>query len=225
MNTLNDFRKIALLVVDMQRYYLQPDSDFHRYCEARRPGCMAYISRRSHSVVIPNIARLLEAFRSTGAPVIFLKLCSRDAERRDLHRFFHETWSAARPHGFRNVYPLHDQAMAGVVDALAPVERAGEAVVEKRTFSGFTESALHDRLQDLGITTLVVSGLATSQCVETTARDASERGYEIVHIEDAQADYDEQMHYASLYASQAVCGGDVRSTLEFLKEFSVDTDV
>ncbi len=222
MNAGNHAHDTALVVVDMQKYYLRPESDFQRYCEARRPGCMAYISRRANSLVVPNVARLIEAFRASAAPLIFLKLCSRDPEREDLHRFFRETWSAARTHGFRNVYPLFDQPMADVVDELAPLEREGEAVIEKRTFSGFTESELHDHLRSLGVTRLIFTGLATSQCVETTARDASDRGYEIVHIEDAQADYDEQMHFASLYSSQAVCGGDVRRTLEFLEEFSVD---
>jgi nicotinamidase-related amidase len=63
----------------------------------------------------------------------------------------------------------------------------------------------------------VFTGLSTSQCVETTARDASERGYHIVHIEDAQADYDELSHASSLYSSQGVCGGFIMTAEEYIR--------
>ena len=61
-----------------------------------------------------------------------------------------------------------------------------------------------------------MTGLATSQCVETTARDASDRGYGIVHLEDCQADYHEISHRASLIASRSVCGGHVLGAEDFL---------
>ena len=69
---------------------------------------------------------------------------------------------------------------------------------------------------EMNIESLVFTGLATSQCVETTARDASDYGYKIIHISDAQADYDENTHIASLYSSAGVCGGKMMSTEDFL---------
>jgi nicotinamidase-related amidase len=68
----------------------------------------------------------------------------------------------------------------------------------------------------MDVGTLVFTGLATSQCVETTARDASDRGFRVVHVEDAQADYDEISHTSSLYSSQGVCGGIIVTTEEFM---------
>ena len=59
--------------------------------------------------------------------------------------------------------------------------------------------------------------MSTSQCVETTARDASDRGYHVIHIEDAQADYDEVSHTHSLCSSQGVCGGYIVNTEDVIR--------
>ena len=73
------------------------------------------------------------------------------------------------------------------------------------------------KLKNSGIEGLVFTGLATSQCVETTARDASDRGYSVIHINDAQADYDELTHNASLLSSRGVCGGALYDTSIFIE--------
>jgi nicotinamidase-related amidase len=74
---------------------------------------------------------------------------------------------------------------------------------------------LERELRARGVGAVVMTGLATSQCVDTTARDASERGFIVVHVEDGQADYSVDDHDASLFASRGVCGGHVVES-EFL---------
>ncbi len=208
---------IVLVVVDMQNYYIKKDSSFWRYFDSIQPGCMDYINGRCRTIVIPNIQQLSHSFRARNLPVIYLRLCGRKADRSDLHPFFRETWKQALAGGFADVYPLCDDPMSAVVDDLAP--HHGDYVFEKTTFSAFTSTSLHDHLQSIGAKILVFTGLATSQCVETTARDASDRGYEVIQIEDAQADYDEVTHNASLYSSQGVCGGKIVNTEEFFRSF------
>jgi ureidoacrylate peracid hydrolase len=112
-----------------------------------------------------------------------------------------------------NVYPLCDDRYAEIVDEIKPLRT--ERVVDKTTFSPFTHANFDLILKSSGVSALVFTGIATSQCVETTARDASERGYRIIHIEDAQADYDELSHTSSLFSSQGVCGGFIVSTEEY----------
>ena len=102
--------------------------------------------------------------------------------------------------------------VAGVGD---PLPR--EIVLDKVTFSGFTSSDLEDVLAEKQGEDLVFCGLATSQCVDTTARDASDREYNIILIEDALTDYDQDYHDKSLQISQGVCGGIIHSTDEYLK--------
>ena len=75
---------------------------------------------------------------------------------------------------------------------------------------------LSEFLIENNIEFLIFTGLATSQCVETTARDASDFGYSIIHIEDAQADYREVEHKCSLFSSASVCGNWITSANYFI---------
>jgi nicotinamidase-related amidase len=198
----------------MQRYYLEPDAPFFRYFEAISPGSMDYIRQRCETTVIPNIARLLTWARTGRAAVVYLRLSGTAPDRSDLHRFFRDADWQARLEGFPDLYPTRDDPMSEVVAQLAPLP--GDAVLCKTTFSAFSSSGIETWLRERRIRTVVMTGLATSQCVETTARDASDRGFEVIQVEDAQADYDGVTHRASLFASRGVCGGAVHTTAEVL---------
>jgi nicotinamidase-related amidase len=206
----------ALLIVDVQRYYLEPEAAFVGYFESQEPGATAYISRRCREMVLPNIAKVLKAVRAAHWPVVYLRLCGTAPDRSDLHHHFLESHRKAARAGFPDLYPLASQPLAEVCPEIAPL--AGEIVFDKTTYSGFTRGDLEQRLK--GIDLLVMTGLATSQCVETTARDASERGFEIVHLEDCQADYHDITHRCSLFSSRGVCGGEVWGHLDFLNWLS-----
>lgn len=205
---------IGLVVVDMQRYYLEPEGPFFRYFERVRPGTMDYMMSRCE-VVVPNIARLLGRFRERGLTVCFLRLCGTAADRSDLHANFREVHQRALRLGFADAYPLVDDPFSEVIPALAPL--ASERQFCKTTYSGFTTSEFGPWLASSGLKTLVFTGLATSQCVDTTARDAADRGYGIVHVEDAQADYEETMHHAALYSAQPLARGGIVATAELLR--------
>jgi nicotinamidase-related amidase len=205
----------ALVIIDMQNYYLKRDSSYCRYFNTLEPGCLDYILHRCERTVVPNIQKLLLHFRKQRLPVMFLRLCGADPERNDLHIFFQETYRKGKQAGFDDLYPLASDGYAAVIDTIQPLP--SEHVVDKTTFSPFTYTNFDNMLKKKGISTLVLGGLATSQCVESTARDASDRGYHIIHIEDAQADYDPASHSSSLYSSQGVCGGFVISTDEYFR--------
>ncbi len=206
----------VLIVVDVQNYYLDPAADYVRFHESRHPGALDYIAKRAAAELLPNTARLLGLFRGRGWPVVFLRLCGTATDRSDLLPAFRRSWQRGVAAGFPSVYPLAHEPAAGVHPAIAPVP--GETVLDKTTFSGFTSSPLEAALRDQGAEVLVFCGLATSQCVETTARDAADRGYATVLVEDALADYEEQTHDASLFASQGVCGGIVVETATVLAQ-------
>ncbi|MCL1911410.1 MAG: cysteine hydrolase [Leptospirales bacterium] len=210
-------KKTALVIVDMQKYYLLPESSYCRYFTDIQPGCLDYIYRRCKLTVIPNIIELRDFFRLNESPVIFLKLCGKSPERKDLHRFFANTWRKGKSAGYEDIYPLEDDQMAGIIDELNPTPNEKDTfIISKTTFSPFALTGIDKKLKKTGIQTLVFTGLATSQCVETSARDASDKGYNVIHIEDAQADYSEASHNASLFASRGVCGGVIYNTKEFV---------
>jgi len=211
----------ALVIVDMQRYYLEEDSAYSRYFSYLYPGSLDYIRARAESVVIPNIISLREFFYALKLPVIYLKLSSEKPDRSDLHRFFLNSYKEGKGRGFDGVYPLSTDPESEIIESLRP--KKADTVINKTTFSPFSSTDIDKRLKTMGIKSLVFTGLATSQCVETTARDASDRGYDVIHISDAQADYDEMTHSASLFSSRGVCGGVLYETdeyISFMKEYA-----
>jgi nicotinamidase-related amidase len=208
----------ALVIVDMQNYYLSVNSSYYRYFTRLWPESMDYIINRCRKTVIPNIRKLQDIFHKKSAPVFFLRLCGADPERKDLHRFFRDAYLKGLSEGYADIYPLKDDPMSEIIDDLKPDrDDRHSMIIRKTTYSAFTSSDLENHLRENRISTLVFTGLATSQCVETTARDASDRGYTVIHIEDAQADYDEISHKSSLYSSQGVCGGIIYNTEGFIE--------
>lgn len=205
--------KAALMIVDVQRYYLEPDSPFYAYTESCWPGAMSYIGKRVRKAVFPAITRVRQSFAAVGWPVVYLRLCASMPDRSDLHRFFKVFNASAESAGFQNAYPLATDPWASVAPEIAP--DPSDIIMDKATFSGFSNGALERLLRSMGVDTVVMTGLATSQCVDTTARDASERGFMIVHVEDGQADYGLAEHDAALFASRGICGGHVVDS-EFL---------
>jgi len=199
--------KAALLVVDLQRYYLDSQSSFYAYSSSAWPGSMDYIAERYQERLVPGINALKEAFRRLSWPVVYLRLCGVAPDRSDLHRFFRDFHKKAEAAGYAGAYPLADEPMADIEPAVAP--GAGDLIIRKTGYSGFTDGALDELLRGRGVSALVMTGLATSQCVDTTARDGSDRGYAIVFAEDCLADYSADFHESALYASLGVCGGHI----------------
>ena len=85
---------------------------------------------------------------------------------------------------------------AAIHDAVAPQE--GEAVVTKRGVSAFTASDLEPILKNRRIGTLLLAGVATNFVVEGTAREASDRGYQVVVVGDCCASVSQEAHDAAL---------------------------
>ena len=83
-------------------------------------------------------------------------------------------------------------------DPVRPVERPGEVVLTKHRFSAFWDSPIDLYLRSNGIDTVVMTGVITSGCVESSARDAFFRNYHVVIAQDACASYAQDLHDASL---------------------------
>ena len=79
-------------------------------------------------------------------------------------------------------------------------------MVEKNTSSAFNSTGIEWLLRNLGVSTLVVIGVATDMCVETTARDAADRGFDVIVVEDATMTYYERHHRAALSGFARVFG-------------------
>ena len=89
-----------------------------------------------------------------------------------------------------------------MVSELAPL--ANELIVDKNASGTFNSTGIDQLLRNLGLETLIVTGMATDICVKTTARDAADRGYNMIVVEDAAATFVAEHHRAALSAMARV---------------------
>ena len=215
-----DPQRTALVIIDMQEYFLNPNSPFSRACEAQVPGVLAYFQERGRTVVEPALQRLLAYFRTHGLRVIYTTVASELADGADLMPIFQQRNAATRQQiGAASVPPRYD-AWAHIVGALEP--RGDELVVNKTTYGTFSSTGLDHTLRNLGITTLVIGGVVTNVCVETTARDAADLGYQVILVDDACATYSPEIHEATLLSFQGPFGrvrlaDDVLALLQYAR--------
>ncbi|RJP77202.1 MAG: cysteine hydrolase [Candidatus Zixiibacteriota bacterium] len=162
--------RAALLVVDMQNFFLDPAS-------------LTFTC--GGPAIIPNLQKLVSAFRAAGRPVIYT---------RHVH---HPDGLDAGIMGWwwegmcREGYPESE-----VCPELAP--RPGEKQVLKHRYSSFYHTDLDTVLRALKVEDLVVTGIMTNMCCESTARDAYYRDYRVFFPADATGSICEEMHVASL---------------------------
>ncbi|QPC95370.1 isochorismatase family protein [Mesorhizobium sp. INR15] len=122
--------------------------------------------RRNNPEAVENIARLLQAFRREGLAIFHIRHASVEKD------------SALRPE--RSGYQPISQAR----------EQAGEPVIVKHVNSAFIGTDLEKRLRDAGHQTLVIAGITTNHCVETTTRMAGNMGFEAQLVQDACYTFD-----------------------------------
>ena len=186
----------ALLVIDMQRDFLEPGG----FGEM-----LGNDVARLRRVVAPT-RRVLEAFRARGLPVIH----TREGHRADLG----DCPPSKRRRG-RLATGIGDRGPMGrilvrgepghaIVPELAPAP--GEPVVDKPGKGAFYATDLEALLRGLGVQSLVVSGVTTEVCVQTTVREANDRGYECLVLEDCVASYFPELHAAALAMVKAQGG-------------------
>jgi len=199
-----DPRTTALVIVDMQEYFLNPASPFSRACERLVPGVLGHFQERGRGVVEPSLRRLLDFFRAHGLRIVYTTVASELPDGRDLMPIFQQRNATNRAAVGDVAIPPRGDAWARIVTALEP--RPGELVVNKTTYGSFSSTGLDHTLRSLGITALVVGGVVTNVCVETTARDAADRGYDIVLLDDGCAAFSPEIHEATLLSFQGPFG-------------------
>jgi nicotinamidase-related amidase len=202
----------ALMIIDMQEYFLHPESPFSHTLAQRMPGLLDYFQERARTVVEPALRCLLDRFRAHGLAVIYTTVASELSDGRDLAPRFQRSNAATRQQVGAAQFPPRTDAWAHIVAALTP--RPNELILNKTTFSAFASTGLERTLRHLGMETLVIGGVATNVCVEATARDAVDLGYQVILVEDACATYSPESHEATLLNFQGF--GRVRSADEVL---------
>ena len=202
----------ALLVIDMQRDFLEPGGF------GAALGNDVSLLRRA---VAPTRG-LLDVWRAAGLPVIH----TREGHRPDLSDL--PAAKHARPAG--DGLRIGDRGPMGriliqgepghaLIPELAPLPH--EIVIDKPGKGAFYATDLHSILINRGIDTLIVCGVTTEVCVHTTVREANDRGYRCVVPSDCCASYFPEFHLAALAMVSAQGGifgwvSDSRRILEAL---------
>jgi isochorismate hydrolase len=161
------FHRAALLVLDMQRYFL--DESSHAFIPSAAP-------------IVPNIQILIETFRAENRPVVYTRHLNtpEDAGRM-------ATW-------WRDVIRREDP-----LSEIDPrFDAKNNPVIEKPQYDAFRQTGLDALLWEKDVEQVVITGVMTHLCCETTARSAFMRGNEVFFVIDGTATYDLDYHWASL---------------------------
>lgn len=194
----------ALLVIDIQNTYLEPDED---PVEAAR--WQPFYTRMS-DIVIPNNKRLIDWARSEGLEVIFARIACQKTNGRD------RSLSQKKP-GFNYLLLPKDSEDSQIVSELNPLN--DEIVITKTTDSALTGTNLRLILHNMGIKDVIVSGIFTDQCVSSTVRSLADESFGVLVVHDACAAatmklHEKELEIINMIYCHVVSCGDLEHFLE-----------
>ncbi|MEC7489022.1 MAG: isochorismatase family cysteine hydrolase [Pseudomonadota bacterium] len=198
LETTVDPAHTAVLVVDIQNDFCATGGHTETNLKKSVADCQS---------VVEPIQALVAETRAAGASVIWIKA---DYDRRYLSPPIH---ARQLSRGISDAY-----CVAGTWGAefyqVSPVD--GDTIIEKHRHSAFIGTGLDQVLRDREIKTLIMAGVQTHVCVESTLRDASARGYYIVVAGDCVASFDRDLHEKTLRCVE-MHFGEVVNSAEIVK--------
>lgn len=174
----------ALLVIDMQNAFCHADGSFATMTRSRG------LSIRMCQDAVAGCGRLITAARNVAIPVIYTRyvyhsnyadggvLLAKYPEMREVGSLSAGSWDA------------------DIVDELAPDD--SDFVIDKSRYSAFYGTRLEPILHGLGVTDLVVCGVTTNVCVESTVREAAQKDYDVRVVADATGELTRDRHENAL---------------------------
>lgn len=191
-----DAARAALVMIDMQYATGSRQGALARKLQAEGSHVGDYRFDRIERSVMPNTLRLRAHFTKLQRPVL------------------HVTIGAARPDALdapvhmRKLFVEFENHVGSrqheIVDELKPLP--GEHVLRKTTIGAFASTGIDSLLRALGCEQLYLTGVSTNMCVETTAREAADRGYLVTLVEDACGTTHEDLHQATMRNFQRLFG-------------------
>jgi len=202
-----ELARTALVIIDMQYATGSRVGALGRRMKAEGSTVADYRFNRIEQFVLPNTLRLRALFSRLQRPVL------------------HVTVGAARPDAadaplhMRNMFVALTNYLGSpdheILPELKPLP--GEHVLRKTTNGAFASTGIDSLLRALDCDQLYMVGISTNMCVETTGREASDRGYAVTLVEDACGTTHEDLHHNTMRNFQRLFGR-VRSTEQTLEE-------
>ena len=183
-----DLARTALVIIDMQRDFIEPGGF----------GASLGNDVTRLQAIVPTVQAVLSAWRRAGGFIVH----TREGHAPDLS----DCPPAKRQRGAPTLR-IGDEGPMGrvlvigepghaIIRELAP--RDGELVIDKPGKGAFHATGLQPALHERGITHLVLMGVTTEVCVQTTMREANDRGYEVLLVEDGTESYFPEFKAATL---------------------------
>jgi len=193
-----DGASCALLVVDMQNFFMK-DGELMCAPAARD--------------IVPNVSRLANAVRAAGGLVVWIVMEASEESRESWNNFHELFHPAAAERRFASL-GRHGDGFR-LWHELKP--HASDRTVVKRRYSAFIQgsSDIEEVLRGRCIDTVLVAGVATNVCCDSTARDCMMRGFKTIMVSDANASFTEAEHVAAL-RTFITYFGDVQSADEVI---------
>lgn len=157
----------ALLILDMQNYFLDPSSHAHI---------------PSATAIVPGLLTLTRAYFDKDLPVIFTQHLNTPEDAGSMGAWWRDMITV-------------DDPMSAIIPEF---DFSNRFVIRKNQYDAFYKTSLEEILHKKGITQVVISGVMTHLCCETTARSAFVRGFEVFFVIDGTATYNEDYHMATL---------------------------
>ena len=177
--------RTAIVMVDMQNMYLQQE----------RRDAFGWPPIWNFYTVVGECAALLADARSKGVPIIYTRQVSR-SDGADAMPVMHKLAARALGAGDEPVVIEPDDWSSQILDAVAP--QPGDIVITKLRWDAFFGTELENILRNLDVTRLIVAGLQTNVCVETTSRTAMMKNFEVAVPEDAVSTDGKILHFNGL---------------------------
>ncbi len=162
-----DATRSALLVLDMQDYFLEPTSH-------------AFVP--SAPAIIPGIRNLIDAFSGRGRPVIFTRHVNTGADAGTMATWWGEL--------------IRDEDPRSAITA--DLDLSHGKLINKTQYDAFYDTGLEKELNESTSDQVVICGVMTHLCCETTARSAFVRGFNVFFTIDGTATYNEEFHMGTL---------------------------
>jgi nicotinamidase-related amidase len=175
--------RTALMMIDLQ--YVDAHRDFGIGAAGQRNGWtndMEYYFSRLESEAIPNVQRILEACRAAGIPPIHVRVMNLAGDSADTS-WRYKAMGILVPPGSKD---------AEFIEEVAPLP--GEVVLSKTTSNTFLSTNVDFLLRNMGIDTIIMTGVVTNNCVESTTRGAGDLGYKVLLVGDACAAWTQEGH-------------------------------
>ncbi|HEY9641980.1 MAG TPA: isochorismatase family cysteine hydrolase [Coleofasciculaceae cyanobacterium] len=191
-----DLNRLALVIIDMQRDFLEPGG----FGDALGND----VARLQ--AIVPTLKELLATFRANKLPIFHTIECHQpdlsDCPPAKLHRG-KGSLKIGDPGGMGRIL-IKGEPGNGIIAELEPLP--GEVVIYKPGKGAFCQTDFQAELQAKGITHLLITGVTTEVCVQTTMREANDRGYECLMVEDCTESYFPEFKQATLEMVRAQGG-------------------